>query len=244
MATGMTMAATATRTGIRMTEQAALYKLLAWLSPSYPVGAYTYSHGLEHAVEAGLVSTATEAEAWLCDVVEFGAGHADAVLLAAAHRAAADGQREALRETAELAAAFAGTRELALEAHAQGAAFLKITSEAWHTPALDMLAECWDGPYAYPVVVGCAAAGHGIALEDAIAGYLHAFAANLVSAAVRLVPLGQTDGQRITAALQPVALRAARKALDTGPEQISNASWMSELCSMRHETQHTRLFRS
>ncbi len=235
---------TAMSTGTAMTDGAALYKLLAWLSPGYPIGAYSYSHGLEYAVHAGHIADADDCMRWLQDILERGAGVADAILLAGAWRAADAGDAEQLAGIAEYAAAFAGTGELALESHAQGAAFLKITSEAWNTPALDLLTGCWDGPYAYPIVVACAAAGHRIGLEDAAAGYLHALAANLISAALRLVPLGQTDGQKITAALEPVCLTTAREAIAAPLTRISNACLIGEISSMKHETQHTRLFRS
>ena len=237
--------ATTMHTGpIPMTEPGALYRLLAWLSPGYPVGAYTYSHGLEQAVEAGFISDAKTAGAWIADIVEHGAGFSDTVFLAHTHEAVTSGDEPRLREVCELAAAFAATKELALETHAQGAAFLEITGTAWHVPALDSLRRCWDGPCAYPVAVGCAAAGHGIAQEDAATGYLQAFAANLVSAAVRLVPLGQSDGQRIMAALEESVAVAAGRALDTGIEDAATATLMVDICSMKHETQYTRLFRS
>ncbi len=227
-----------------MTDTGSLYRLLAWLSPGYPVGAYTYSHGLEQAVESGMVSDAASAGRWIQDFVELGAGFTDTVLLAEAYRSVLSENSSRLAEVAELAAAFAATKELALESHAQGRAFFEITEAAWHTPALEMLRTAWSGPHAYPVVVGCAAAGHGIELEDAAVGYLHAFGANLVSAAVRLVPLGQTDGQRITAALEPLTGATAHRALDTGPDEMGSATLMVDICSMKHEIQHTRLFRS
>lgn len=227
-----------------MTEAGALYRLLAWLSPGYPVGAYTYSHGLEQAVEAGLIPDADAARDWIADILELGAGGSDAVFLVHAHGAAAAGDGARLRAVCELAAAFAATRELALESHAQGLAFLDITGAAWDTPALELLRDCWSGPYAYPVAVGCAAAGHGVALDDALIAYLHGFAANLVSAAVRLVPLGQTDGQRITASLGGTVADVARRAVDTDLDAVATAALRLDICSMQHETQHTRLFRS
>ena len=110
---------------------------------------------------------------------------------------------------AELAAAFAPSKERHLETTAQGAAFIEATRAAWPCAALDRLAAAWDGPVAYPVAVGVAAAGHGIALEPALHAYLHAVTANLISAGVRLVPLGQTDGQRVLAALEPVVAATA-----------------------------------
>lgn len=227
-----------------MTEPGALYRLLAWLSPGYPVGAYTYSHGLERAVEAGFVHDMTTCREWITDIIEFGNALSDAVFLAEAHRASRLNNSSRLSGVAELAAAFVSTRELALESHAQGAAFLEITGRAWHCAALERLRQCWEGPYAYPVAVGSAAAGHGIALEDAVHGYLHALTANLASAAVRLVPLGQTDGQRIVAMLEEAVAGAAATAISTSPDDAASATLMVDICSMQHETQYTRLFRS
>ena len=227
-----------------MTETGSLYRLLAWLSPGYPVGAYTYSHGLEQAVESGMVGDAESGGRWIHDVVELGAAFTDTVLLAEAHRSVLLEDSDRLGNVAELAAAFTTTKELALESQAQGRAFFEITEAAWHVPALDMLRATWSGPHAYPVVVGCAAAGHGVELDDAAVGYLHAIAANLVSAAIRLVPLGQTDGQRITAALEQVVGATAHRALDTRLDEMGSATLLVDICSMNHEIQHTRLFRS
>ena len=114
---------------------------------------------------------------------------------------------------AELAAAFAPSKERHLETTAQGRAFVEATRAAWPCAALDRLAAAWDGPVAYPVAVGVAAAGHGVAVEPALAAYLHAVVANLISAGVRLIPLGQTDGQRLLAAFEPVVAATAARAL-------------------------------
>lgn len=231
-------------TGIPMAEAGALYRLMAWLSPGYPVGAFSYSHGLEQAVEAGLVFDRASAENWIADVVELGTGFIDGIFLAEAFRAAQDGDRARLAEAAELSAAFVATRELALESRAQGSAFLETTEKSWPVPALSLLRGTWDGPVAYPVAVGVAAAGHGIQLEDALPAYLHAFAANLVSAAVRLVPLSQSDGQKIVAALEPVVAASAARAMVTSPDDAGSAALTVDVASMQHETQYTRLFRS
>ena len=102
----------------------------------------------------------------------------------------------------------------------------------------------WDGPVAYPVAVGVTAAGHGIAIEPALSAYLHAVTANLISAGVRLIPLGQTDGQRLLAALEPIVASTAARALITPLDQIGSAAFRADIASMRHETQYTRLFRS
>src|SRR4029450_1972845 len=155
---------------------AALYRLLAWLSPSYPVGAFSYSSGLEWAVETDDVNDADTLRAWLGSVISAGGMFCDAVFFAHAHRAIARNDRGKLHDIAELAAAFTPSRERQLETMAQGQAFLQTTSAAWPTPVLDLLTEAWDGPVCYPVAVAVAAAGHGVALEPALHAYLHAVA--------------------------------------------------------------------
>jgi urease accessory protein len=223
---------------------AALYRLMAWLSPAYPIGAFSYSSGIEWAVEAGDVTDAATLERWLAVMIADGGGFCDGVFFAHAHRAAAERDDKALRAVAELAAAFAPSRERHLETTAQGCAFLDATRAAWPTPALDRLLAVWDGAVALPVAVAVASAGHGIALAPALQAYLHALTANLVSAGVRLVPLGQTDGQRVLAALEPVVAATAARALTTPLDEVGGAAFRADLASMRHETQHTRLFRS
>jgi urease accessory protein len=222
----------------------ALYRLMAWLSPSYPVGAFSYSSGLEWAVEAGDVNDAETLRQWLSVVIGEGGGFCDAVFFVHAHRAVAHGDDAALRSVAELAVAFAPSRERHLETTAQGQAFMEVTRAAWPCPALDRLALVWDGAVAYPVAVAVASAGHRIALEAALHAYLQAVAANLISAGVRLIPLGQTQGQRMLAALQPVIFATAERALATPLDEVGSATFRADLASMRHEIQYTRLFRS
>jgi urease accessory protein len=223
---------------------AALYRLLAWLSPSYPVGAFSYSSGIEWAVEAGDIKDAESLRGWLSVMLTEGGGFCDAVLFAHAYRAAVAADDKALRAVAELAAALAPSKERHLETTAQGNAFIAATAAAWPCDALDRLKKIWDGPVAYPVAVAAAAAGHGIALDAALAGFLQAIAANWVSAGVRLIPLGQTDGQRTLAALEADVAATAQRALSTPLDEIGSATFRADLASARHETQYTRLFRS
>jgi urease accessory protein len=225
-------------------ESAALYKLLAWLSPAYPVGAFSYSGGIEWAVEAGDIRDAETLRGWLQVIVQDGSGFCDAVFFAHAYRAAAEPDDARLLEVAELAAAFTSSKERQLETTAQGRAFVETTRAAWPCPALDSFARHWNGAIAYPVAVGVAAAGHGIALVPALGAFLHAVAANLVSAGVRLVPLGQTDGQRIIAQLAPAVAATVERALDTPLDEVGGAAFRADIAGMRHETQYTRLFRS
>jgi urease accessory protein len=225
-------------------NRAALYRLMAWLSPAYPVGAFSYSSGIEWAVEAGDVTDAVALTRWIAMMVGDGGGFCDAVLLAHAYRATAAADETALQATAELAVAFAPSKERHLETTAQGGAFVEITRAAWPTPALDRLTEVSGGAIALPVAIGVAGAGHGVPLEPLLQAYLQAAAVNLISAGVRLVPLGQTDGQRVLAALEPVIATAAKRALATPLDDMAGAAFRTDLASMRHETQYTRLFRS
>lgn len=223
---------------------ASLYRLFAWLSPAFPVGAFSYSSGIEWAVEAGDIKDAGTLKDWLAVMLTGGGGFCDAVLLAQAYRALAAADGAALRAVAELAAALAPSKERHLETTAQGAAFIEAVRAAWPCGAIDTLTQMWDGPVAYPVAVAVAAAGHGIALEAALPAFLQAVAANWVSAGVRLVPLGQTDGQRVLAALEPAVVATAERALAAALDDIGSSAFRADLASVRHETQYTRLFRS
>lgn len=229
-------------------DAAALYRLLAWLSPAYPVGGYSYSHGLEQAVEAGLVRDRPGLEAWASTVLRHGGGWSDAVLLAHAHRAVTMGDAEAWGELRGFATALAPTAELALETRAQGEAFARASLASWPDPGgrLAALVEVRaDGPaLPYPLAVAAVAACHGVPAALLLPAYLQAFVANLVSAAVRLVPLGQTDGQRALAALEPVVAEVAAMAGCLPLGELGTATLSVDLASMHHETQYTRLFRS
>jgi urease accessory protein len=218
--------------------------LLVWLSPSFPVGSFAYSHGIEWAVESGDIKNAETCAAWLAVLLEHGGAWSDAVLLAATHRAVEQENDIALREAAELAAALAPSKERKLETLKQGDAFLLAVKSAWPCAAMDRLAKVWPGETAFPVAVGVASAGHKLALIPALEAYLVAFVSNLVSAAVRLVPLGQTDGTKIIARLAPLARETAARSAQSTLDDVGGAAFRSDISSMRHETQYTRLFRS
>lgn len=222
----------------------ALYRLMAWLSPAYPIGAFSYSSGIEWAVEAGDIKDAATLREWLAALLTEGGGFSDAVLFVHAHRATAGADDAALRDVAALAAAFVPSRERFLETTAQGRAFLDATQAAWPCSALARFPDAWQGAVALPVAVAVACAGHGIPCEPALGAFLQALCANWISAGVRLIPLGQTDGQRVLAALEGTVAAAATRALATLLEEIGSATLRADLATMRHETQYTRLFRS
>jgi urease accessory protein len=227
-----------------MLSERALYQLLAWNSPGYPTGAFSYSHGLEWAVEEGSVKNVAQLVDFIEAVLTRGGGWVDAVLFAHTWRAAAISD-SAVDEVSELGAAFRGTAETALESLQQGAAFLQITRQAWPHPAIEGFARRNAGRgMAHPVVVGLSCAVHEIALQPALSSYLHAAAANLVSAGVRLIPLGQTHGQLAVARLLPIIESITKQAARVGLEDLGTAAPGLERCSALHETQYTRLFRS
>ncbi|MBM3507011.1 MAG: urease accessory protein UreF [Alphaproteobacteria bacterium] len=222
--------------------EASLLRLLAWMSPGFPVGAYSYSHGIEYAVAAASVRDADSLLAWIEDVLALGGGRTDAILFAHAWRAARVDDAHRLAEVAELAAALPATPELTRETLQQGQAFVLAAGAAWPTRALADLRK--TSAIAYPVAVGVACAAHGISLDDGLKAYLHGFAANLVSAGVRLIPLGQTQGQRLVAALESPILRLATAAPQAPLASAGSGAWTVDWCSIQHESQHTRLFRS
>ena len=221
-----------------------LYRLLTWLSPAYPIGAFSYSHGVETAVEEGFIKDRTSLVAWLESMLLRGTGAVDGALFAAAWQAAAAEDWPVFDAIAERAAAWRGTMEMALESRQQGGSFLSITRTAWPHADLEAAHERLGGEIALPVAVALAAAAHGIALEAALEGYLHAFTANLISAALRSVPLGQSDGQIALASLEPVVRKAVEAAVNADLDEVGTATPLLDWCSMRHETQYTRLFRS
>ena len=215
----------------------ALLRLMAWLSPAFPVGGFSYSHGLERAVHDGLVADSGSLAAWLETLVEMGSGWNDAVLFTEAWRRARDGGD--LAEITDLAEALAGSHERHTETMLQGDAFLKAAS-AWSNPVLGRLpAEC-----AYCVAVGAVAGGNGIALQDALSAFLQAFFSNLVQAAIRLGVVGQSGATALLAGFEPLALATAARAAGSAADDLGGCAFVSDVMAMKHETQYSRLFRS
>ncbi len=219
-------------------------RLLVWFSPAFPIGAFAFSHGLEWAVEAGDIHDRATLQSWLTTLVEQGSGWSDAVLFAHAHRGVAAGKDRALRDVAELAVALQPSRERRLEATMQGDAFIKAVEHAWPNRGLQQLRRVAPAPHALCVAAGAAAAGAGIVARPAVTAFLTCFCQNLVSSAVRLAPIGQSDGLAVLAALEPVVSEAAERAAKASLAQVGGLAIRSDIASMRHETQITRLFRS
>jgi len=227
-----------------MAEVPSLLPLIVWLSPAFPVGGFAYSHGLEWAFEVGDVPDAPALLAWVRDLAEHGSLRTDLVLASIAHRATEAGDEAALAEVAELAPALSPSRERRLETVQQGEAFVLAANAAWPCAGLGRLAAAWDGEVAYPVALGVTAAGHGLPSGPVLEALALALASNLVSAAIRLGITGQTDGLRIIAALTSSLREAAAFAHDANLDDLGSCALRSDLASLRHETQYTRLFRS
>lgn len=222
-------------------QDADLFRLMAWTSPAYPVGGFSYSHGIEMAVEEGRLRKQADLVAYVASVLRQGAGRVDAVLFAHAHGASDD---VALDGIAELAFAWRGTAETALESTQQGGSFASVTLRCWPDPRFAGFVARHRGRLSHAVAFGAAAGLAGMPLRPALFAFLQGFCANLVSAGVRLIPLGQTDGQIATAALLPIITECADAALAAPLEELGTAAPLLDMLSMRHETQYTRLFRS
>jgi urease accessory protein len=218
--------------------------LAIWFSPMFPVGAFAYSHGLEWAQEAGDIADADDLHDWLATLVQRGALHNDAILLAAAYRGAIERDADRLAEVNELALAMATSRERRLETATQGNAFLLAIRKSWPCASLDLLGETGEEDVAYPIAVAIAAAGHQLPLHATLDMFCLGFVSNLVSAAIRLGIIGQSDGQSVIAALIPIIRETAQSCASKCLDDLGGSAFRSDLASLQHETQYTRLFRS
>ncbi|MFW2588781.1 urease accessory protein UreF [Sagittula sp. SSi028] len=214
----------------RMPIDPRLLIITQWLSPAYPVGSFAFSHGIEDAVDAGQITDAPALERWLADLLKQGSGWADAVWIAEAARGA-----RPVAEVDALARAFAASAERLREAQRQGAAFRQITQDVWHTELTAQM---------LPVVFGEAAAELRLDTSAVIALYLQSFVSNLVAAAQRLMPLGQTDAQGIVARLSPLCGDIAARAMDADSDDIFANCFASDIAAMCHETMEPRIFQT
>ena len=249
----MATVTTILRVGIIMSNEEsrfsplALLRLQSWISPAFPTGAYSYSHGLEWAVEAGHIHDRKSLVDWLEADLCYGSGRNEAIFFSEASLCAIEDDRPRLFEVSELAAASRATSEFALESSQQAAACLATLRQVWPDRILDWLSEMLWQHHVQPalaVVLGVRSARQGIPAALALPAFLQSYIANLVTAGVRLIPLGQTDGQLAIAELEKAVLSASTQATDTTIADLGSAAFMADLASMAHETQYTRLFRS
>jgi urease accessory protein len=225
----------------------ALLKQQSWLSPAFPTGSYSYSHGIEWAVEAGHTHDRESLVDWLEADLRYGSGRNEAIFFIEAWRCATEDDCDNLLELAELAAAFRGTSEFALESSQQATACLATLRRVWPDCVVESLSELLSErsvPPALAVVLGARAARQRVPYGLALPAFLQSYVANLVTAGVRLIPLGQTDGQLAIAELEQAVLAASAQAEQATTRDLGSAAFMVDLASASHETQYTRLFRS
>lgn len=213
------------------TDQAIL-TLAQWLSPAYPIGSFAYSHGLETAIQSGAIADKPSLQDWLTDILQYGSGRNDCILLREGYAAR---DPKSLAVVNNMGLAFAASAERRLEAELQGAAFCKVTKAIWGGE---------DLAYIYPVAVGAAAARQNIPVDLTAGFYLQATISNLISAAQRLMPLGQTDAQAMLASLTPLCQGIAAQTREAGLDDMHSSTFLSDISAMRHETQEPRIFRS
>ncbi|MEP5153239.1 urease accessory protein UreF [Planktotalea sp.] len=206
--------------------------LTQWFSPSFPIGGFAYSHGLEWAIETGDVHDARSAQTWIANVLQNGAGWNDCLFIAAAYKS--EGSAD-IRLLDAKCRAFAASRERLKETDLQGEAFCAVISDVW---ARDLRG------LSYPVAVGRAVKLQDLPLGTATLMYLHSFLSNLAAVAMRLVPLGQTEGQRLINDLKPMLVDIARTAVDGDLDDLNSTSFLADVASMKHETQYSRIFRT
>lgn len=247
MAQTMGMPHTIMLRGFHSLQPLQFLRLLAWLSPVFPTGSYSYSHGLEWAVEEGSVRDRPSLVDWLAADLRYGSGRNEAIFFREAWSSAQGGDRVTLLEIAELAAAFRGTSEFVLESAQQASACRSTLSQVWRDPLLDEVAETLADrriPLSVAFVLGIRCARQSIPMVFALPAFLQSYVANLVTAGVRLIPLGQTDGQVAIAALEDTVLATSADVATATIRDLGSAAFMVDLASMAHETQYTRLFRS
>lgn len=218
-----------------MTEVQSFIRLQTWLSPAFPTGAFSYSHGLEQAIANDLVKDQQTLYQWLGELINHGAGWNDAVLFAETWRLSC--MDESLKEVTELAIAMSISKERDLETTAQGSAFLKAAS-AW-CDVSKLSEKC-----PLPVAVGAITAKQNIDLILSLTGYLHAYISNQIQAALRLMKLGQQGGVEILAELEEEILKTAKVASQTSLDDLGSCAFMADICAMQHEILETRIFRS
>jgi len=219
------------RTVIPMaTDTGDLMRLGQWLSPAFPVSSYAYSHGLEAEIAGGRVTEERALEAWLATILQAGAGRSDAILLSAARDPARD-----IDTVSDMARALAGSRERLEETEAQGAALSATLASLGHGDGIAR---------PYPVALGLAARALSLPAETVAALYLQAFVGNLVSVAVRFMPLGQAAGQAVLARLAPTIAAVAAEASSAGLDGIGQGAFAADLAAMEHETLDVRIYRT
>lgn len=242
MTTGTTII-TGITTPIPMADLAAQIRLLSWLSPAFPIGGFAYSQGFETAIAKGAITTIEDVAHWVEGLLHAGAIKADAIALCLAARAVWQDDPEGFAAIAELVLALQVSSERDKETREQAQSLL-ISARAWPVAMPDWLTEALARPIALPVAFGGLAGVHGIDVPSACAGYVNAFVSQQISVAIRLVPLGQSDGLALLAQLEPKIAALAQSAQQATIEDIGTIGYGADIASLTHEDLSVRIFRS
>lgn len=220
----------------------ALLSLLQLASPALPVGAYSYSEGLETLVDAGIIHNQHSLGQWLEDSLRYGAIRVEAAVMVRAYQSASANDLEALSYWNAWVTAASATEELRQQSWQMGGSLMRLLVEL--QPCVRKIAETIGNPCNYAIAFGIAAACWQIDLNAAVLGYLHSWATNLINAGVKVIPLGQTTGQKLLLNLQTTLSSAAGEILVLEDDNLSSCGWGLALASMAHKTQYSRIFRS
>ena len=214
-----------------------ILKLLTWNNQAFPIGSYSFSSGLEYAVESNLITTGDELQSWLKNLLNFGSIQTDAILLVEAWKLMIKKKYRNLIELNNFAISLNQSYEKYIENYEQGKSFIKITSDAWKH-------KFQSKNLIFPLAYASSAYQENIKLEDTLICYLHANLCNLLSAGIKLIPLGQTEGQRIQIKLNLYIEEEYKIILKKDMNDIGNCGWVNDIVSMQHENQFTRIFRT
>lgn len=225
-----------------MLESQALLKLLQLASPVLPVGAFSYSEGLETLVARTELQGPAQLHHWLVQELMQGGVRLEAAVMVRAHRAFTTADFAALDQWNSWLSAARENEELRLQSWQMGRSLLRLVRQI--CPETGPAATAIGGPCNFSVAFGLTAAYWQIGLEPSLLAYLQSWATNLVNSAVKLVPLGQTAGQQLLLELYPSIIGAAKAVLPLTDDQLESSGWGLSLASMQHETLYTRLFRS
>ena len=231
-----------------MSPDLSLTRLLQLASPALPVGAYSYSQGLEAAVTAGTVADAAGAERWIGDMLSFSMVRLEAPVWVHLEAAWRNADLAAVREWNEWFIATRETAELRAETLQMGYSLtrllgdLTVEPEGFDTVVVQQLVAL--GEIAYPTAIACAVAQWKIPVREALTAYLWSWLENQVMAAVKVVPLGQTAGQRLLLRLGAKIMINIDETLSKDVDEMNNYCHGLAIASSRHEVQYSRLFRS
>lgn len=226
-----------------MADPGGLVRLFSWLSPAFPIGGFAYSQGLETAIAENRVKSAEQLSGWIAGNLHSGALRTDAYFLAIAARAVGNGEAQALAAANQLCLALQVSAERDKETREQARSFLDAAA-AWPADHPQWLAEILAGPLALPIAFGAMAGLHAVALEAAITGFANAAVTQQISVGIRLIPLGQSAGLAVQAALEPAILALAADAGAATLDDVSGLSYGTDIASLRHEDLGVRIFRS